>query len=379
MIRVRTLAPFALALVTALVTALPGAAQAQSVERGSPLQRTPYAAPPNDGNDCVAQPRPMSDPTYVFVPNGQPSCSWWQQGVSGAQFNTDPRSGFVAGTGTVTRITVKTGGNPAPLRFFAGRQLTPAQNRHPAGNPQCCFFLYERGPFQPAPNTTTTFAVNMPVENSREPTIITNDFIGFSADSGAGTLPLARVEGQDNNFSFGQTGTLNAGGFWPAFGQLTNDQGGGRTAGGYGGIEVLLRYTLSAGGGTVPAPPIRFPANTPIAQIGGNVLRPIGRQLDVIIDCLQARCNGALDLLTRNPVRAAAKKAAKVRSLGKIRFSIKHGKHKVRVKLNKLGLALARRKSTKVTSVITFSGGPKVTKPMTLAKARRKTRSRKGR
>jgi hypothetical protein len=320
----------------------------------------------------------MSDPSYVFVSNGQPSCSWWQQGVSGVQFNTDPRTGFVGGTGTVTSITVKTGGNPAPLRFFAGRQLTPAQNGHPAGNPQCCFFLYERGPFQPTPNTTSTFTVNMPVENSRGPTIITNDFIGFSANSGTGTLPLARVDGQDNNFSYGQTGTLNAGGFWPAFGQLTNDQGGGRTAGGYGGIEVLLRYTLSAGSGTVPAPPIRFPVNTRIAEIGGSVLRPIGRDLDVIINCLQARCNGALDLLTGNGARAAVKKPAKSRSLGTIRFSITHGKHPVRVKLNKLGRKLAKRKSTKVTSVITFSGGPTLTKQMTMTKARKVRRGRAG-
>ena len=68
----------------------------------------------------------------------------------------------------------------------------------------------------------------MPVESSAAPTIITNDFIGFSANSNGGTLPLARIPGQDNNGTFGSTGTLSAGGLWPAFGQLTNDTGGGR-------------------------------------------------------------------------------------------------------------------------------------------------------
>jgi hypothetical protein len=362
-----------------LALALPNAAQAQ-VERGSPLQRTPYQAPPQDGNDCKGQPNPDNLPTYQFVDNGSPSCSWAQQGVSGATFTSDPRSGFVGQDGVVTSITVKTRENPASLRFFAGRQLTPAQNGNPAGNPQCCFFLYEVGPFQPAADTTSTFPVNMPVESNAQPTIITNDFIGFSANSNTGTLPLARVSGQDHNGSYGTPGTLNAMGFWPAMGQLANDQGGGRTPGGYGGIEVLLRYTVSPRAGSVPGPPIRFQANQPIAEIGGSVLKPIGRELDVIINCLQANCNGALDLLTRNRVLPASKKAKKIRSLGKKRFSLKQGKRKVRFKLNKLGRKLARRKRTKVTLVLKFSGAPTVTKKMTLAKAgRKKSRPRKGR
>jgi hypothetical protein len=104
------------------------------------------------------------------------------------------------------------------------------------------------------------------------------------------------------------------------------------------------------------------------------VLKPIGRELDVIINCLQASCNGALDLLTRNRVLPAAKKAKKIRSLGKKRFSVKQGRRKVRLKLNKLGRKLARRKQTKVTLVATFRGAPTVTKQMTLAKARKKRR-----
>jgi hypothetical protein len=357
----------------ALALAVPSAAQAQAV-RGSPLQRAPYAAPPGDGNDCHGQPRAdqFDGSPYQFVNNGQPSCSWAQQGVSGATFTSDPNSGFVGQDGVVTSISVKVGANPAALRFFVGRQLTPAQNGHPAGNPQCCFFVSEVGPFQPGANTTTTFPVNMPVESNAQPTIITNDFIGFSANSNSGTLPLARVQGQDNNFTYGTSGTLNAMGFWPSLGQLANDQGGGRTPGGYGGIEVLLRYTVSPRAGTVPSPPIRFQAGQPIAQLGGSVLRPIGRQLDVIINCLQANCNGALDLLTRNKVLPAAKRSKKVRSLGKKRFSVKQGKRKVRLKLNKLGRKLARHKRTKVTLVATFNGAPTVTKNTTLLKARKK-------
>jgi hypothetical protein len=216
----------------------------------------------------------------------------------------------------------------------------------------------------------------MPVESSATPTIITNDFIGFSANSNGGSLPLARIPGQDNNGTFGSTGTLSAGGFWPAFGQLTNDTGGGRRSGGYGGIEVLLQYTLTArGGGTVPSPVIRFPTNLSIVALGGTVLRPIGRDLDVIIDCLQANCNGALDLVTRNRVLPAAKKKTrKIRSLGTRKFKLTKGKRKVRIKLNKLGRKLAKRKSTKVKLVVDLGAGGKVTKDMTLKKAKKRAR-----
>ena len=357
-----------------LLFALPAAASAQSVERGSPLQRQPYPGPPADGSDCDAQPNPSFDSSpYQFVNNGSPSCSWYQVGVSGPNFNSDPRSGFAGATGRITRVQVRTGSNPAPLRFFIGRQITPAQNGNPAGNPECCFFITEQGPFQPAPNAVSTFPVNLPVENSREPTIITNDFIGFSANSNTGTLPLARVPGQDNNFSFGQTGTLNAGGYWPAFGQLANDTGGGRRSGGYGGIEVLLRYTLTGGTGTSIGPPIMFSAQD-ITQLGGQVLRPIGRDLDVIIRCLQVTCNGTLNVVTRNRVGPAAKGKKKIRSLGKKKFKVKKGKRRVRIKLNKLGRKMARRKRTKVKVVVSFGSAGMVTKNLTMRRARKRKR-----
>ena len=362
-------------LLTALLAlALPALTQAQTVERGSPLQRTPF--PASQGNVCNGQPQPDSGQfPYQFVNNGAASCSWYQVGVAGAAFLSDTRTGFVGASGTVTSVSVRSGPNPAPLRFFIGRQITPAQNGNPAGNPECCFFVYEVGPFQPTPDAVSTFPVNMPVESGATPTIITNDFIGFSANSNGGALPLARIPGQDNNGTFGSTGTLSAGGFWPAFGQLTNDTGGGRRSGGYGGIEVLLRYTLAArAGGTVPSPVIRFPTNLSIVALGGTVLRPIGRELDVIINCLQANCNGALDLVTRNRVLPAArKKTRKIRSLGKRRFNVKQGKRKVRIKLNKLGRKLARRKSTKVKLVVDLGAGGTVTKNMTLKKAKTKS------
>lgn len=110
------------------------------------------------------------------------------------------------------------------------------------------------------------------------------------------------------------------------------------------------------------------------------MLRPIGRELDVIINCLQANCNGALDLITRNRVLPAAKrKTKKIRSLAKKKFKATKGKRKVRIRLNKLGRKLAKRKSTKVKLVVNLGAGGTVTKDMTLKKAKKKPAKKKSR
>ena len=367
-------------LATALMAlTLPALAQAQSVERGSPLQRTPF--PANQGNVCNGQPQPDSGQfPYQFVNNGAASCSWYQVGVAGAAFLSDTRTGFVGASGTVTSVSVRSGPNPAPLRFFIGRQITPAQNGNPAGNPECCFFVYEVGPFQPAPDTVTTFPVNMPVESSATPTIITNDFIGFSANSNGGTLPLARIPGQDNNGTFGSTGTLSAGGLWPAFGQLTNDTGGGRRSGGYGGIEVLLRYTLTArGGGTIPGPVIRFPTNLSIVALGGTVLRPIGarpgRDHRLPPGQLQRRAQpGHADRV----LPAAKKKTRKIRSLGTRKFS-DEGQAQGADQAEQARAQAGQAQEHEGELVGNLGAGGTVTKDMTLKKAKKKATRKRAR
>ncbi|MEA2310517.1 MAG: hypothetical protein QOE28_485, partial [Solirubrobacteraceae bacterium] len=181
-------------LVVATLLAVP-AASAQTTTRGSTLALTPF--PVNEGNDCDAY---FAYGGPVNNPWGARTCSYYQGFVYG-NAGTDPRTGFVPSDGVINTVTVKVGANPAPLQFVILRQLTNAQLGAVSGEPKCCFFVGETAPLQPAPNTTTTFTVNLPVENNRQPNIITQDAIGFSAATG-GTLPLAFVPGQFSPAAF---------------------------------------------------------------------------------------------------------------------------------------------------------------------------------
>jgi hypothetical protein len=368
-------------LLTFLVCA--ATAAAQTVTRGSTLENAPMKL--SEGNDCSAY--FISDGSSFggfFVPStflgyANPydgsSCTYYQGFVFGS--TTDPRSGFVGQDGVVRTVTVRAGNNPAPLRFVILRQLTNAQNGAVSGEPKCCFFVGETAPMQPAPNTTTTFTVALPVETNVQPNVITQDAIGFSAASG-GTLPLGTYPGE---FRPGfRNGVVTASSFHPALNAADGVNSGGRFASGqYSGLDVLLRYTVEDVPGVIgPAGATNQLRPTDIVTIGGNVLRPIGNALDVILNCLQPNCSGTVNVLNGGPVGAASSaraKAKKIRSLGSRKFSLKKGnERKVKVTLNKLGRELAKRKSTKVTIVVDLGATGKTTRNLTLKRAEKKQR-----
>jgi hypothetical protein len=344
---------------------------AQAADRGATLDP---ARAPNFNSDCTTMPQPIADPSLQYVPvaSGQPSCTWWQTGVFGAP--TDPRSGYVPGDGVITTVTVRSGPNPAPIRFAVVRQLTQATAGIPSGDPECCFFVRETAPVQPAANALSTFTVNLPVESNRAPSVVTNDLIAISALSGTGSLPIFAVPGQTNANSFTQPGTVDASATFPAIGALANDTGGGRRPAGFGGFELQLRYTFVPASGGNPGPPIKL-GPTDITTIGGGVLRPIGGALDVTLNCLQITCAGSVKLLTRSPVVAASARSKKIRSLGTQKFSLKQGNgRKVHVVLNALGRKLAKSASTKVTVVVDLGSVGKTSRNLTLRRGTAKRR-----
>ncbi len=358
---------------------IPAAAPAQTIERGATLDP---ARAPNFNSDCTTKPFPdINDPnlTYFPVNSGAASCTWWQTGVFGS--STDPRTGYVPADGTITSISVRSGANPAPIRFVIVRQLTSTGG----GGEECCFFVSETAPVQPTANTTSTFSVNLPVESNRDPRIFTDDILGISAATGAGSLPIYAIPGQTNANAFTQPGTVDAAATYPAMGAIANDSGGGRRPEGYAGFELQLRYTFvptpapadptgPGPGPTGPAPTGPGPTLGPtdITTIGGNVLRPIGGALDVTLNCLQTTCAGGVEILTRPPELQAPKSARKVRSLGSKTFSLTQGNgQKVSVKLNALGRKLAKRKKTKVNVVVDLGTVGETSKPMTLKPRRR--------
>ncbi|MDQ1493583.1 MAG: hypothetical protein QOG69_66 [Actinomycetota bacterium] len=360
---VRCFAGFAAVVTLGLV---PGVASAQTVTRGSTLQGAPF--PVNQGNDCDAY-FALGGP--VNNPWGARTCTYTQGFVYG-NADTDARTGFVLSDGVINTVTVKVGDNPAPLQFVILRQLTNAQLGAVSGEPKCCFFVRETAPVQPAPNTTTTFAVNLPVENNRQPNIITQDAIGFSAPTG-GTLPLAFVPGQFSP-AFFTPGGLTSSSFHPMVGPESGVNTGGAFASGHqGGLDVLLQYTftpraavISPGGGVNGLRP------TDIATIGGSVLRPIGGNLDVVLNCLQATCAGSVNVLSRQAIAASSNPTKKVRSLGTKRFTLTKGSgRKVKIKLNALGRKLAKNSSTRVRVVIDLGKTGITSRNMTLKRARR--------
>lgn len=352
--------------------ALASVSPAQAVERGATLDA---ARAPNFDSDCTTKPFvDVNDPNLAYTPvaSGQASCTWWQTGVFGAR--DDPRTGYVPGDGVITTVAVRSGPNPAPIRFVIVRQLTQATQGVPSGDPECCFFVRETAPVTPTANAVSSFTVNLPVESNRGTNVVTDDIIGVSAQSGTGSLPIFAVPGQTNANAFTQPGTVDASATYPAMGALANDTGGGRRPEGFAGFELQLRYTFVPAAGTIsPGPPTRL-GPTDVTTIGGGVLRPIGGALDVTLNCLQVTCAGSLKILSRSPVTAAAANK-KIRSLGTRKFSLKKGKgRKVQIKLNALGRKLARSKSTKVKVVVDLGSVGTTTRNLTLKRQTAKQR-----
>ncbi len=230
------LASLALALIA------PAAATAQAVLLGSPLQSTP-----NVNIGCQERPLPLGGgPGFEGLPYGElapsasgtPDCTWFLSGVWGViDPGVDPRVGTVPGNGTITRISVRSGPNPAPIRFVVGRNLQTL----------CCFFVAETSVAQPQPNTVTSFQVNLPVERNTNPDtgIRTDDWVGVSAASGTGSLPLASV-GPHNTLNM-TVGNPSAGAIYPRL-SSASDSGGGTRLDGNPGFEVLMQVTFCPAG-----------------------------------------------------------------------------------------------------------------------------------
>jgi len=304
-------------------------ANSQPVTMGSSL-----TSAPNISIDCAVQ--PVLDQNFNFVPafSNTADCTWRQSGVFGV-LSGDPRFSSVPGDGTITSISVRSGPNPAPLRFSILRQLsTPGFG----AEGQCCFFVNETAEVQPAPNAISTFAVNLPVQRNVINGFYAIDLFAVSARAGAGTLPLfSTTGGFSNAFQLTQPGSVNAGFFYPRVGALPNDLGGGRREEGMPGVELLVQWTWVPSGGT---------------NIGGNVGASVNatnaivrrQKAEINVACNgNAVCNGVLQLLSgvaTAPLQRSASVAKKSRiiSYGKAEYSIKAGKTKlVKIQLNDNG------------------------------------------
>lgn len=359
----------AVALAIAVLLLVPAFAGAQAVTRGSPL-----TAPANVPFGCEASvEQNFFSGLFELTPMNRPSCTWWSSGL--ATNPTDPNTGYVPTTGTVTNVRVRSGPNPAPLRIV--------QLRSTAG---CCTVVRHTEPFQPAPNTTTQVTVNWLVEAVRDSVVgvSTVDVIGFSAIGNTGTLPLndqgPATHTPQAAFQAGvHAGRMTAPMAQP--GSLLGENSRGAI-----GYEPLLQYdfvacpalnnvpiapgTLTcpaqniapppAGANAPPtAPPTSgVPGVNPISFPRGFNARLQGINVPLSLVCsLDIGCSGTVRLALA--LGAGTARAAKTVTLGTKKFKIKKGRHQVKVKLGKKSRArLRKKKSTTVTAIVTIPGMP---------------------
>lgn len=227
MLRPKTMLLAVAVFVLGLATAAPASARWY----GSTMQGAP-----NAGYGCESALILGAIGGVELAPSNQRSCTYKHSGYVGS---LQPTS-VVPGTGTVTRIQVKAGANPAPLRLtvlsgssrvdtFTGEDLP--------GTYTCCTARYLGPVFRPKPNSTTTKKVNVHVVDVRNKAIQnrihSSDVLALSA-VGAGTLPLFVSEAVGSLAS----GAPLATGFFPAT-QVGEPRVDGYTM---GGIDLLFRW-----------------------------------------------------------------------------------------------------------------------------------------
>jgi hypothetical protein len=261
----------------------------------------------------------------------------------------DPRTGSVPADGFITNVGVRSGPNPAAIRIVIVRQIGGLAGGQ-LHTTACCAFVSETQPLQPAPNAITNFPVNIPVERNIRGTSAVADYVGISGVSGTGTLPLFSTG--DNNVLTGyRTGAADAGFLYPRMGALEGPGGGTRNNESIPGVEVLVQWTWTPPGSAPPPPPTPVvpvpsaPSGAPTAQATAQAN---ARRALVQLACgANAACQGQLELLSRG-----AAVAAKPKLYGTADYSIAAGQGaEVKVKLNRKGKALVRKRKTATVSL----------------------------
>jgi hypothetical protein len=356
-----------LSMVFLLLGLVAAQARAQAVlaTNGSSLQAPANLVLPGGANQCAARPYiGLNEGQITFIPTNQSTCMWWstQYGATGEIVaNTYvPR-----GAGAVIRVRVRSGDQPAPLRFGIVS----------SGSGFCCTTKQLSDQVQPVPNQVNQFAVNLPAgsgvgtQNGSQ----FNDILVVVA-VGPGSLPVN--DRGAHGFLFGSPiNQAQASFLHPALalGASNTDVGI------MDGYEVLLQYdwcgvpmTLGNPQPTAPAdpqtacnptpaqptppqlpqppqvpiaPPLTAPTTRPLASPANFASVRDGRAALRLRCLLTTTCDGTLNLLARTATIAKAKKPKKPVSYGRATYKIAAGKTAtIKVKLSKAGRSALRKK-----------------------------------
>ena len=234
-----------MALVVVLASLMPGASgPAHAADFGDGTGRAP-----NTNYGCEAGPR-VADAfgTIGVFPSGTDSCTWLQLPTLGGG-----PSGATPQTGRVTAVRVRSGANPAPVRFTVVRFISgvDASGHIIPNSTQCCFGQAMTQTFQLQPNAVTGIPLNLPVVNgiNLQERVAITDFVGISATSGQGTLPVAlTVDRAPTTADYAVPGTPQVSLHYPeiAPGQVRTD--------GFAAPAHLItaRFTMCTGGNVAP-------------------------------------------------------------------------------------------------------------------------------
>ena len=331
----------ACAAVSALLATAPSAAQA--VTFGANLDA--FAANNFANSTCASAP-----PDRILGPFGSQSCMW-------SYIDTSPNSLVAPASGTVTTVRVKVGATTGPMRVNVVRFLFQQTGdvAHPiSAGP----FLEAYGPqFTPDANATTTVPASLAMQEDSTPaptdtkTIQVIDALALEVLAPNVPIPLFH-SGVPLSYPIypGPTGQGLAA---PSPNALTS-----YNTIGYG---VLMSADLddakapAPGPPPAPAPGVLTPT-PPTVALGRTTIPVKAGGVTVPIQCQGADCAGVLSLLKATGAAATARKAT---TYGSSRFSAKAGTTaKVKVKLNKAGRALLKKKRrATVLARVTFTAG----------------------
>jgi hypothetical protein len=345
-------------VVIAAVVLLPGLAHAQSKSnQGTPMSLTPATGSEAFGCETRWQGGFAPPFTYERQPTGHTTCTAYQPGT------TVDNTHLVPGPGLVTKVRVRSGANPAPLRITIVKRLfqtNPATGE--ITDAICCTGTgAESATFQPPANSVHELTLDPPLRVTTSPSQNGasghHDIVSVSA-MGAGELPIAST-GPHSLSEFSTTAMQM---FYPKV--ETGQQGQAQHD--YVNYVVLMNYDWTApptgpggggpvgtgGGGTgTPAAPLSFKSRSLKLKKGKVSFR---------LACTSAAsCKGKARLRTR---------AKKPKTLATKSLTIPGGKTKtITFKLSsKARRTVRRKKTTNVTLAIDLGAGGSATKNLKL-------------
>ena len=285
---------------------------------------------------------------YARIPSGTQNCTWVQLPTNGGA-----ATGGAPFSGRVTAVRVRSGANPAPLRFTVVRfisGLTPDGEVIPDST-QCCFGQVTSQTVAMTPNAVTTVGLNLPVLNEKriksEERVVISDFVGISATSNTGSLPVLVTSPQPNSSHYGQPGVPSVLLHYPEVtpGQIRTD---GFSAPDH---RLTMLFTMCTSGGrngrATPAATFKVGGACGARVTTSSVTVRRGK-VSLPVRCVGA-CSGTVKIVRAKGKGMLAKPQ---------KFSVAPGKRgRIKLPLTSAGKkATAGRKSTRARIVITSQG-----------------------